>query len=404
MTRATTVRPWRTLPQDIGPLVQPYAPQFVEELHEALEREIPVFLSVARTDPNFSSDVEMAVNLAATSFLSLIGHDEPALSPESRDVFTRLGADEAREGRGVETLLAAYRVGARLALRIIVLALEDAGRLDADILGTLSDAIFGYVDDVSDASAKGYTEELLASSGVRVQQRRDLIQRMLTGSGGPEIERLADEVHWPLRSLVYTLATDRNAASEVARRLGESALAVEDDEVATFIVSSASFNLLSLARALEGIDVGVGPLTPWEASSQSAHLARRVWSRGGCLRFATDRLASLAVNGDPVALEALSQRVLAPFDHIREGSRERLLDTLALWLRHWGQRGPVAEALAVHPQTIGYRLGQLRDVLGEQLDDPQSRFELAVALYDRPVTQAIRATDESPRHAADGAP
>jgi DNA-binding PucR family transcriptional regulator len=40
----------------------------------------------------------------------------------------------------------------------------------------------------------------------------------------------------------------------------------------------------------------------------------------------------------------------------------------------------VAERLLVHPQTVRYRMGQLRDLFGEHLDDPDARFELALAL------------------------
>ena len=39
-----------------------------------------------------------------------------------------------------------------------------------------------------------------------------------------------------------------------------------------------------------------------------------------------------------------------------------------------------AEALHVHVQTLRYRLGRLRDVFGDALDDPQRRLELALAL------------------------
>jgi DNA-binding PucR family transcriptional regulator len=34
----------------------------------------------------------------------------------------------------------------------------------------------------------------------------------------------------------------------------------------------------------------------------------------------------------------------------------------------------------VHPQTVRYRLRQLRELYGERLDDPEARFELALAL------------------------
>jgi len=43
----------------------------------------------------------------------------------------------------------------------------------------------------------------------------------------------------------------------------------------------------------------------------------------------------------------------------------------------------VAETLHVHPQTVRYRLGQLREDLGDSLDDPDVRFELHLALRAR---------------------
>ena len=40
----------------------------------------------------------------------------------------------------------------------------------------------------------------------------------------------------------------------------------------------------------------------------------------------------------------------------------------------------MAETLHVHPQTIGYRLTQLRKLFGKELDHPTARFELEIAL------------------------
>ena len=40
----------------------------------------------------------------------------------------------------------------------------------------------------------------------------------------------------------------------------------------------------------------------------------------------------------------------------------------------------VARALHVHPQTVRYRLTQLREAFGPALDDPDGRFELALAV------------------------
>ncbi|CAA9508190.1 MAG: Transcriptional regulator, CdaR-family [uncultured Solirubrobacteraceae bacterium] len=43
----------------------------------------------------------------------------------------------------------------------------------------------------------------------------------------------------------------------------------------------------------------------------------------------------------------------------------------------------VGEALGVHPQTVRYRVRQLKELFGEALDDPEARFELALALRSR---------------------
>ncbi len=43
----------------------------------------------------------------------------------------------------------------------------------------------------------------------------------------------------------------------------------------------------------------------------------------------------------------------------------------------------VAEALHVHPQTVRYRLAQLRELFGPALDSPAARFGLLLALRGR---------------------
>jgi DNA-binding PucR family transcriptional regulator len=96
--------------------------------------------------------------------------------------------------------------------------------------------------------------------------------------------------------------------------------------------------------------------------------------------FADDHLAALALRGEPGALAVLSTRRLAPLGHVRATQRERLLATLYSWLRHWGSRADVAAELYVHPQTVSYRLKHLRELLGDDLDDPTARFELLLVL------------------------
>ena len=62
--------------------------------------------------------------------------------------------------------------------------------------------------------------------------------------------------------------------------------------------------------------------------------------------------------------------MLAPLAGLRPAAAEKLTETLAAWLRHQGRREEVAAALFVHPQTVRYRMGQLRELYGDRLTDP----------------------------------
>jgi DNA-binding PucR family transcriptional regulator len=93
-----------------------------------------------------------------------------------------------------------------------------------------------------------------------------------------------------------------------------------------------------------------------------------------------DHLATLVLHADPDALTDLRAAVLAPLRSLRPAARQRLAATLRAWLLHQGRRDDMAGALHVHPQTVRYRLGQLRDLFGERLDDPRTVLDLTIAL------------------------
>jgi DNA-binding PucR family transcriptional regulator len=65
---------------------------------------------------------------------------------------------------------------------------------------------------------------------------------------------------------------------------------------------------------------------------------------------------------------------------VSDARRVRLEETLRAWLMHMGNRTSVAEELHVHPQTVRYRLAQLRELLGSAIDDPGERAALVLAV------------------------
>ena len=96
--------------------------------------------------------------------------------------------------------------------------------------------------------------------------------------------------------------------------------------------------------------------------------------------LAIDHLADLIVRTDPALGAALRKRALAPFADLPEARRDPLLDTVRSWLLHAGNRTEVGRELHVHPQTVSYRMDRVRDLLGQDLDDPRHRWELLLAL------------------------
>ena len=110
--------------------------------------------------------------------------------------------------------------------------------------------------------------------------------------------------------------------------------------------------------------------------------AARAWQAlpGTGVVHTDDVLAELVTAADPEALSDLRARALAPLAGLRPSMAARLTETLRAWLLHRGRRDAVAAALFVHPQTVRYRIGQLRELYGDRLDDPRTVLELTIAL------------------------
>jgi len=93
-----------------------------------------------------------------------------------------------------------------------------------------------------------------------------------------------------------------------------------------------------------------------------------------------EHLVELVLGADRAAADDLRRRALAPLSQLRSSTADRLTETLRSWLLHQGLRDAVAADLFVHPQTVRYRMTQLRELYGDRLKDPHTILELTVAL------------------------
>ncbi|MDF3147051.1 PucR family transcriptional regulator, partial [Streptomyces sp. T21Q-yed] len=82
-------------------------------------------------------------------------------------------------------------------------------------------------------------------------------------------------------------------------------------------------------------------------------------------------------------IDDLARRRLAQLTEAGPEQARRLAETLLAWLETQGGAPEVAARLGVHPQTVRNRLRQIRDLWGEDLEDPDRRFELELVLRTR---------------------
>ena len=375
--------PWSTLPPGLGDSVRPYLSDVVDEVIGSIPSEVP---SYARPlEGRFGQGVRLGVEVALGRFLDLPGTDSPALAPQDRDVYLALGRGELLQGRSLEALLAAYRVGARVAFRRFA---QLAGLIDPALLMPLAESVFAYIDELSAVSAEGYAQEQSRRAGESDRRRGELLTLLLSGSAdAASVTAAAAAAGWTVPEEVVVVVVEEERAGGLRTRLGPDALvAAYGGESVALVPAPRPATRETLRSSLVGWRAGVGPARPWAAAASSLRLAQQaaaLLSRGLVERepvFADEHLADLVVHRDPELLASLAALRLAPLDALRDSSRERFAETLLAWLQHRGERQHVAAALHVHPQTVGYRLGRLREMFGAALEDPESRFELELAL------------------------
>ncbi len=358
----------------------------VQAIADSVTDATPAFATIE--DSKFERDVHTAVHVALERFLDLVGTDEPALPPRFRDVFVALGAAEARENRGPEALLAALRIASRLMLRTACETLALVRPVDTEMLVDLSEAIVAYVDELAASSTDGFALQLREQAGEGDRRRRQLAELLLRGGATHSaVVAAAAVIGWPALDAVVPVVLPLDQARDARFRYGADGVVVERERDAVLLLQAGPrATRFQLTEALAGRGAVVGPMLGWAQVPEAVRLAQLtaelVAADPGPV-FADDHLGVLALRGEPGAMAVLSTRRLAPLAHLREGQRESLLVTLDSWLRHWGSRAAVSTELFVHPQTVSYRLKRLRELLGDDLDDPAARFELLLVLASR---------------------
>jgi hypothetical protein len=382
-------QPWHELPPTVAAVIRPLLPGLVDEI-----------IAAVGTVPGYQRPLEgefgVGVRAGVEEALNHLVLEIEAGGPVPRsDVYRRLGRGEMRAGRSLDSLLSAYRLGARVTWRRAAAAGESSG-LEPATLYLLAESIFAYIDVLSAESAEGYALEQTHLAGETELARRRLV-RLLVRSPPAEpelVQAAAREAAWELPRTLAAVAIAPDARGQEAGhrpqavRLPVGAISENVGEVVCAIVPDPEGpgRRRQLERAIRQAQVrgGLGTTVAWGDAALSFMRARAALAltpdAAAPLISAREHAGELLLRADPVLAAEFAAAALAPLAELSAGSRERLTATLAAWLDEQGRLGPAALALGIHPQTARYRLARLRELFGDTLDDPDGRFWLALAM------------------------
>ncbi|MEV0113786.1 PucR family transcriptional regulator [Streptomyces sp. NPDC050844] len=138
--------------------------------------------------------------------------------------------------------------------------------------------------------------------------------------------------------------------------------------------------------------VVVGVAGGWAAASAGLrHAAETATAAQGLIdrpwydarRLDIDLLLWRLHNHDDSALAAFVDRAIGPLRTHDRRSKPPLLPTLQTYLAHAGRKAETARELHLNRQTLYNRLARISELLGTDLDDPQTVLALSLALRAR---------------------
>ncbi|MFV0136169.1 helix-turn-helix domain-containing protein [Streptomyces sp. HMX87] len=386
------------------------APALAEEILREIQREYPHLPAVL--DDSGEPMALVGIRRAIESFVTHLEHaadsdGRPTVPP---DVFQEFGRGEGLHGRSLDSLQAIYRLGVRLAWR----RFADIGQrveIPPPAMYELVDAGYEYLDGLVDQSVRGYAEAAARQAGERLRLQRRLMELLFSehhrGDAAEALAERAARIGWPLPRKVAVGVLLRPAREAVAPAVGQGVLLDMEHEQPRMVVPEpdAAGRHELLHRALTGWAGAIGPPVTLADAAKSlrwAEAAVRLMERrllpAGEVLHCTEHTEALVLLQPEELIDDLAVRCLAPLAHCGPAHGRRLAETLLAWLETRGGAPEVAARLGVHPQTVRYRLRQIRELWGDEIDDPDRRFELELVLRARRLRGELGAPRFSGQH------
>lgn len=334
---------------------------------------------------------------------------------------TRAGAARrVHQNVSLESFLHALRLWGQTLWETVLACADQEVPAEREAALEIAGQLLEHLDLQSIAAAQGFLEELQSVWSDREVVRRDLLDALIAGDGDSErVRRLARSLRLRLRENYIVVivrgeerpqeeAPEQSLAARVAlRRIVESvraglkpcagsllvgmrhgevvALYPFEDAVELETVRQSCCALacdLEEQRAsvgMSGCHIGLGELAvSYSEACEAVEIAVGTGTRGRVIAF-EDVLIDSIIRSSRHA-ERIVDSTIAPLLSYDTGRQAELVPTLRAYVEAGFNLAKSAETLCVHPNTVVYRLGRIKELTGRDPHAPADLLLLQLGL------------------------
>ena len=350
----------------------------IERMGTAYRDEIPEYAELSQGQ--LAAEVLPVSRQLVTTFLACIVESR-SLTPRELDVFAQSGRQRLAMGMPLESVLHAYRIAGREAWTALC---SNVGPAETALLGDLGHRWMDIVDRTSSALAQAY----LAASHERLRhvdaRRRELVEALLTATDPSEVAAVSLRFSTVLaHAYVPVLVAGSGAAAGIDALL-------QDAPTGTLGGHRGDRVLLLVPQRADNLRRRDGHLMCW---GRPATCGRALLDEVQHVeRLLLTALAEGHATGYFGPDDLLVEQLLLGNERVTEALRRRIADVLdardtggvvVATLRTYLETGSIPETARremVHANTVGYRLGRVRDLTGLDPRVPRDSALLVLGL------------------------
>ncbi|MCW2501321.1 MAG: PucR family transcriptional regulator [Frankiales bacterium] len=350
----------------------------VEAMGQAYREEIPEY--AALSPGQLAVEVLPVSRRLVTTFLACVVEGR-SLTPRELEVFEQSGRQRLAMGMPLETVLHAYRIAGREAWSALC---ANVGPSETALLADLGARWMDIVDRTSSALAQAY----LAASHERLRhvdaRRRELVEALLTATDPSEVAAVSLRFSTVLAAAyVPVLVAGTGAAAGIDALLGAA-------PAGTLGGHRGDRVLLLVPQRTDGLRQRAGHLTCW---GRPATCGRALLDE---VQHVEQLLLTALAEGHTEGLfgpdDLLVEQLLLGNERVAGALRRRVADVLGArdpgglfvaTLHSYLETGSIPETARreqVHANTVGYRLGRVRELTGLDPRVPRDSALLVLGL------------------------